>query len=88
MKTEPITGVVATDGGSIAPEPRSGSLTGHLLSRNQELYRRRERRRKVKSVLWVVFGLLMFATGIAVVVNMLAGDFIRSMFATFSDWAG
>lgn len=88
LKTEPITGVVATDGGSIAPEPRSGSLTGHLLSRNQELYRRRERRRKVKSVLWVVFGLLMFATGIAVVVNMLAGDFIRSMFATFSDWAG
>ena len=66
----------------------SGSLTGHLLSRNEHLYRRRERRRKVQTFLWVTVGLLVFAAGIAVVVNLLAGDFIRSIFDTFSNWAG
>lgn len=86
LKTEPITGVVTAGRGAVGAEPMSGSLTGHLLS--QELYRRRERRRQLKSVLWVAFGLLMFATGIAVVVNLLAGEFIRSLFDTFSVWAG
>jgi hypothetical protein len=52
------------------------------------MYRRRERRRKLKAFLWVSFGLVLFAAGIAVAVNMLAGEFIRSIFDTFSDWAG
>jgi hypothetical protein len=91
LVTEPITGVVATtDARAAATDPMemSGSLTGHLLSRNQEMYRRRERRRRLRTFLWVSFGLLFFAIGIAVVVDMLAGDFIRSIFDTFSDWAG
>ena len=76
--------------GSVVPVPMemSGSLTGHLLSRNQEQYRRRERRRKVRTAMWVTTGLAIFAAAIVVIVNMLAGDFIRSIFATFSEWAG
>jgi hypothetical protein len=88
LVTEPITGVVAAEGGPTEPIEMSGSLTGHLLARNQEMYRRRERRRKLRTFLWVSFGLVLFGVGIAVVVNMLAGDFIRSIFDTFSDWAG
>jgi hypothetical protein len=89
LATEPITGVVRGRTPAAAdPMEMSGSLTGHLLSRNQNLYRRRERRRKLRAFLWVTFGLLVFAVGIAVVVNMLAGDFIRSIFDTFSGWAG
>jgi hypothetical protein len=89
LATEPITGVVQSRGAAPAdPMEMSGSLTGHLLSRNQHLYQRRERRRKLRTFLFVTFGLLIFAAGIAVVVNMLAGDFIRSIFDTFSGWAG
>lgn len=85
MATEPITGMVARPASSIE---MSGSLTGHLLARNQELYHREERRRKLKSALWVALGLTLFAAGIALVVYLLAGDFLRSLFTTFAGWAG
>ncbi|MBX6751329.1 MAG: hypothetical protein IRY85_16970 [Micromonosporaceae bacterium] len=86
LVTEPITGMVTARPGE--PIEMSGSLTGHLLARNQELYRRQERRRKLKSALWVALGLTLFAAGIAIVVNLLAGDFLRSLFSTFASWAG
>ena len=86
MATEPITGMVRPRPGSSIE--MSGSLTGYLLARNQELYRRQERRRKLKSALWVALGLTLFAAGIAIVVNLLAGDFLRSIFSTFAGWSG
>jgi hypothetical protein len=70
------------------PAEMSGSLSGHILSRGFDLSRRRERRRKVRTALWVCFGLLMFAIAIVVIVDILAGDFIKSLFKTFSDFAG
>ena len=85
LATEPITGMTTVRPSSIE---MSGSLTGALLARNQELYRRQERRRKLKSALWVALGLTLFAAGIAVVVNLLAGDFLRSIFTIFAGWAG
>jgi hypothetical protein len=66
----------------------SGSLTGHILSRGIEQSRRRRRRQKVRTVLWVGFGLLAFAVAIAVIVDVLAGDFIGSLVKTFADFAG
>jgi hypothetical protein len=84
LSTEPITGVTAA--AHERAVDRSGSLTGHLLSR--EMYDRRERRRQMKSVLWVAGGLLAFGIFIAIVVTVLAGDFIAGLFETFSRWAG
>jgi len=86
MVTEPITGMVVAR----LPDSMemSGSLTGHLLARNQELYRRQERRQKLKTAMWVALGLTLFAAGIAIVVNLLAGEFLRSLFSTFAGWAG
>jgi hypothetical protein len=66
----------------------SGSLTGHILSRGIEQSRRRERRQKVRTVLWVGFFLIAFAVAIAVIVDILAGDFIGSLVKTFADFAG
>src|SRR5690606_8559650 len=86
MVTEPITGMVTARPAD--PIEMSGSLTGHLLARNQELYRRQERRRKLKTAMWVALGLTLFAASIAIVVNFLAGDFLRSLFSTFASWAG
>jgi len=86
LVTEPITGMATVR--PSGPIEMSGSLTGALLARNQELYRRQERRRKLKSALWVALGLTLFAAGIAIVVNLLAGDFLRSIFAIFAGWAG
>ena len=65
----------------------SGSLTGHILSRGIEQSRRRERRQKIRTVLWVGFGLLAFAVAIAVIVDVLAGDFIGSLVKTFAEFA-
>lgn len=86
LVTEPITGMVVARPAD--QMEMSGSLTGHLLARNQELYRRQERRRKLKTAMWVALGLTLFAAGIAVVVYLLAGDFLRSLFSTFAGWAG
>jgi hypothetical protein len=86
MTTEPITGVTTL--AVPAAELASGTLTGHLLTRGAQLHRRRERRRRMRTVLWVTGGLVAFTIGIAVVVMILAGDFIRSVFDTLSRWAG
>lgn len=86
LVTEPITGMVGARSGSSVE--MSGSLTGHLLARNQELYRRQERRQKLRTAMWVALGLTLFAAGIAIVVNLLAGDFLRSLISTFAGWAG
>jgi hypothetical protein len=85
LATEPITGVTTLPA---PPELASGTLTGHLLTRGAQLHRRRERRRRLRTVLWVTSALLVFGIGIAVVVTILAGDFIRSIFDTLSRWAG
>jgi hypothetical protein len=71
-----------------SPMEMSGSLTGHILARGLAEGRKRERRHRVRSVIWVTIGLLGFVTAIAVIVEMLAGDFISSLFRTFAGFAG
>jgi hypothetical protein len=86
LSTEPITGAVVRDRARDAREV-SGTLAGHLLTRGEDRFRKRERRRKVRAVVWVTVTLLVFAGGILTVVDILAGDFIRSLFSTFAGWA-
>ena len=81
-------GAVATGQYDPSSLEMSGSLTGHILSRGMEQSRRRERRQRLRTVLWVGFGLLAFAVAIAVIVDVLAGDFIGSLVKTFADFAG
>jgi hypothetical protein len=103
LQTESITGFVTSSGAAVGertgagyavatagydPAEMSGSLSGHILSRGFEQSRRRERRRRVRTALWVSFGLLLFAIAIVVIVDILAGDFIKSIFKTFADFAG
>jgi hypothetical protein len=71
-----------------SPIEMSGSLTGHILARGLAEGRKRERRQRVRSVIWVTIGLLGFVTAIAVIVELLAGDFISSLFRTFAGFAG
>jgi hypothetical protein len=98
LQTQSITGFVVGpavggrgsavyDGGEPSIE-MSGSLTGVILARGAAKSRRRERRHRVRSFLWITFGLLAFMTAIAVIVDILAGDFIRSIFRTFASFAG
>jgi hypothetical protein len=89
LETEPITGmgVPGSRGGVRQPAvERSGSLTGHLLSR--EMSDRRAKRRRLRTTLSVVTLLVLFGAFIATVVVVLAGDFIRGLFHTLSQWAG
>jgi hypothetical protein len=98
LETQSITGFVVgpARGGAytqapIATEPpleMSGSLTGHILARGLSAGRKRERRQRVRSAVWIVLGLLGFMTAIAVIVELLAGDFISSLFRTFAGFAG
>jgi hypothetical protein len=81
-------GTVLTGGYDPSSLEMSGSLTGHILSRGVAVSRRRERRQKVRTVLWVGFGLLAFAVAIGVIVSILAGDFISALVRTFADFAG
>jgi hypothetical protein len=71
-----------------APIEMSGSLTGHILARGLAEGRKRERRHRVRTAIWVTIGLLGFVTAIAVIVELLAGDFISSIFRTFAGFAG
>jgi hypothetical protein len=87
LQTEAITGVVVSGGRDSSLE-MSGTLAGHLLTRGAELSRKRERQRRLRTIGWVTFALLMFAIGIGVVVNILAGDFISAVIKTFVDFAG
>jgi hypothetical protein len=68
-----------------APVERSGSLTGSILARGRsvqsaQVERRRARRRRLRTALLFSFGLAIFMGAIAVIVYVLAGDFIRSFF--------
>jgi hypothetical protein len=85
LATEPITGVAAQ---TRRGHEFSGTLAGHLATRGEDRFRRRERRRRLRTVLWVTGTLLVFAIGIVIVVDILAGDFIRSLFDTFAGFAG
>jgi hypothetical protein len=71
-----------------SPLEMSGSLTGHILARGLAEGRKRERRQRVRTAIWVTIGLLGFVTAIAVIVDILAGDFISSLFRTFASFAG
>ncbi|HLT10586.1 MAG TPA: hypothetical protein VK028_07245 [Micromonosporaceae bacterium] len=71
-----------------APIEMSGSLTGAILSRGQAQARRRERRQRLKRVLWATLGGLIFVTVISVIVAVLAGDFITSLYRTLREFAG
>jgi hypothetical protein len=71
-----------------SPLEMSGSLTGHILARGLAEGRKRERRHRWRSVLWVTVGLLGFMVAIAVIVELLAGDFISSLVRTFAGIAG
>jgi hypothetical protein len=66
-----------------APLEQSGSLTGHILSAGRPaLVPRRERRSRLKKVLFVGLGAIVFVTAIALTVSVLAGDFLRALFKT------
>ncbi|HEY7222257.1 MAG TPA: hypothetical protein VH561_01370 [Micromonosporaceae bacterium] len=84
LATEPITGVGPVTGRDRAVDS-SGSLTGHLLYR--EMYERRIRRRRTRTVVRVSILLVLFAVFLGAVVTVLAGDFIASLIDTFSRWA-
>ena len=71
-----------------APIEMSGSLTGLILSRGQAAARRRERRDRLRRVLWVGVSGLIFAAAIGFLVFYLAGDFIASLIRTFQEFAG
>jgi hypothetical protein len=86
LATEPITTTGVTAAVRESAVDRSGSLTGHLLSR--EMRERREKRRRAKTVAWVVSLLVLFGAFLATVVVLLAGDFLGGLFDTFSRWAG
>jgi hypothetical protein len=78
-----------TSANADAPLERSGSLTGSILARGQSAQsgqdeRRRARRRRVRTAFFVSLGLAIFMGAIAVIVYVLAGDFIRSLFDTIT----
>jgi hypothetical protein len=85
LSTEPIT---SHTGGFVHDRAvdRAGSITGHLLSR--EVRQRRERRRRLRTTFWVAAALLLFGIAIAVIVVLLAGDFLGGLLDTLSRWAG
>jgi hypothetical protein len=70
------------------PAEMSGSLTGHILARGIAEGRRRERRHRMRNAMWITLGLVGFMTAIAIIVEILAGDFISSLFRTFAGIAG
>ena len=66
-----------------APLEQSGSLTGHILAAGRPAaVPRRERRSRLKKVLFVGLGAIAFVTAIALTVSVLAGDFLRALFKT------
>jgi hypothetical protein len=71
-----------TSANADAPIERSGSLTGQILARGRSAHdqQRRARRARTRTVLFFGLGLTVFMGAIAVLVYVLAGDFIRSFF--------
>jgi hypothetical protein len=68
-----------TSANSDAPIEMSGSLTGLILSRGQSQMRRKERRARIRKVLLIGFGAIVFVAVIGLIVATLAGDFIRAL---------
>jgi hypothetical protein len=74
---------IPTSANSEAPLEHSGSLTGHILSAGRPAaLPRRERRSRLRKVLFVGLGAIVFVTAIALTVSVLAGDFLRALFKT------
>jgi len=71
-----------TSANADAPIDRSGSLTGQILARGRSAQdqRRRTRRTRLRGALFFTAGIVVFMGAIAVIVYVLAGDFIRSLF--------
>lgn len=71
-----------------APIEMSGSLTGLILSRGrsqaEQLQRRQERRARLRTALFVGIGVVAFIAVIALVVAVLAGDFILALYHTLT----
>jgi hypothetical protein len=68
-----------------APIETSGSLTGIILSRGQsvqaeQLRRRKERQARLRTALFVGIGAIGFIAVIALIVTVLAGDFILAIY--------
>jgi hypothetical protein len=71
-----------TSANADAPIDRSGSLTGQILARGRSAQdqRRQARRTRTRSALFFTAGIVVFMSAIAVIVYVLAGDFIRQLF--------
>jgi hypothetical protein len=72
-----------------APIETSGSLTGVILSRGrssqaEQLQRRKERRARLKTALFVAIGAVGFIAIITLIVTVLAGDFILAIYHTLA----
>jgi hypothetical protein len=70
-----------TSANSDAPIEMSGSLTGLILSRgSSQQQRKKERRARLRTALFITIGAVVFIAAIAVTVAVLAGDFIRAIY--------
>jgi len=70
-----------TSANADAPLEQSGSLTGHILAHGRPVVRpRKERTSRLRNALFVLIGALLFMGLIALVVFVLAGDFLRGLF--------
>jgi hypothetical protein len=71
-----------TSANADAPLERSGSLTGQILARGRSSQSRVRpaRRARLRTAMFFSLGLVIFMSAIAVIVYVLAGDFIRSFF--------
>jgi hypothetical protein len=77
---------VPTSANADAPLERSGSLTGQILARGRSAQSRPDapRRGRLRAALFFSLGLVIFMSAIAVIVYVLAGDFIRSLYDALS----
>jgi hypothetical protein len=77
-----------TSANADAPLERSGSLTGSILARGRSAHddRRAARRARLRTALFFSLGLVVFMGAIAVIVYVLAGDFIRSFYDTVTQF--
>jgi hypothetical protein len=70
-----------TSANAEAPIEQSGSLTGLILSRGRPgSIQPKEQRSRLRKVLWVGLSAIAFVTAIALIVALLAGDFLRALF--------
>jgi hypothetical protein len=67
-----------------APINQSGSFTGVVLSQGRSArdQRRRARRGRLRTAVFMLVGAVIFVGGVALIVYNLAGDFIRQLYHT------